>query len=311
MLSPLALKSLVGCVGLEVPYGREPRKGFWFTVSGPPAGPADRGRSLTTPPYRGEREGPILEGSASGNRRISCMVTGDTPMPEDSGLGRERRWSRFRNRQEAGQRLGAALAPYAGRSDLLVLALPRGGVPVAFEVAALLQAPLDVFVVRKLGVPGQQELAMGAIASGGVQVINREVVESLGIPLHVIEAVAEEERRELARREEAYRGDRPPPRVDGRSVILVDDGLATGSTMRAAVNALRKRKPAGIVVAVPVSAPETWSAIRGLVDDGVCLATPEAFFGVGMWYEDFSQTSDEEVNHLLAIAPTPASEARE
>jgi predicted phosphoribosyltransferase len=220
----------------------------------------------------------------------------------------------FRDRTDAGQKLAARLAKYAHRSDVLVLALPRGGVPVAYEVAEQLGAPLDVFQVRKLGVPGYEELAMGAIASGGVRVINDDVVRQLAIPGEVIDAVAAEERRELERRERAYRNGRPPPDVRGRTVILIDDGLATGSTMRAAAAALRKLGPARIVVAVPVSAPETCDEIREEVDEVVCAVTPEPFRGVGLWYKDFSQTTDEEVRALLerarqSVAPRAIGQA--
>lgn len=208
----------------------------------------------------------------------------------------------FRDRTDAGKYLAAKLAKYANRPDVLILALPRGGVPVAYEVAKQLGAPLDVFLVRKLGVPGYEELAMGALASGGVRVINEDVVRQLDIPAEVIDAVAETEQRELERRERAYRGDRPPPDVKGRIVILIDDGLATGSTMRAAAAALRKQGPARIVVAVPVSSPETCNEFRREVDEVVCAVTPEPFRGVGLWYEDFSQTTDEEVRDLLERA---------
>ena len=208
----------------------------------------------------------------------------------------------FRDRTDAGRRLAARMTEYAGRSDVLVLALPRGGVPVAFEVARALRAPLDVFLVRKLGVPGQEELAMGAIASGGVRVVNEDVVRHLGIPPEVIDAVAAREQGELERRERAYRDERPAPDVRGRTVILVDDGLATGSTMRAAALALRQQGPARVVVAVPVASREACEEFRGEVDDIVCAATPEPFMGVGRWYEDFSQTTDEEVRELLAHA---------
>ena len=205
----------------------------------------------------------------------------------------------FRDRTEAGRRLAAKLTAYADRPDVLVLALPRGGVPVAFEVARALNAPLDIFLVRKLGVPGHVELAMGAIASGGVRVINDEVVQALGIPSDMIDWVATAEQRELLRRERAYRGDRPVPTVRGRTVILVDDGLATGSTMRAAVAALRQQEPARIVVAVPTAAPATCDEFRAEVDEIVCLITPEPFYAVGRWYEEFSPTTDEEVHTLL------------
>src|SRR5881628_2158910 len=205
----------------------------------------------------------------------------------------------FRNRQDAGQRLAARLKNYAGRSDVLVLALPRGGVPVAFEVAQQLKAPLDVFLVRKLGVPGHEELAMGAIASGDTRVINEDVVRYLQIPGEIIDAVAADEQRELERRERAYRHGRPAPQLKDRVVILIDDGLATGSTMRAAAAALRKQDPSRIVVAVPVAPAETCEEFRKEVDEVVCAATPEPFQGVGLWYDNFSQTSDEEVRQLL------------
>ena len=206
----------------------------------------------------------------------------------------------YRDRIEAGRLLATKLTAYAHRPDVLVLALPRGGVPVAYEVAKALQAPLDVFVVRKLGVPGREELAMGAIATGGIRVINEEVVRMLRIPDSVIDAVAAQEQRELERRERLYRDDRPPPDVSVRTVILVDDGLATGSTMRAAIEALRRQHPARIVVAVPVAAPSTCDEFRAEVDDIICARTPEPFYGVGYWYEDFSQTTDNEVHDLLA-----------
>ena len=205
----------------------------------------------------------------------------------------------FRNRQDAGQRLAARLKNYAGRSDVLVLALPRGGVPVAFEVAQQLKAPLDVFLVRKLGVPGHEELAMGAIASGDTRVINEDVVRYLQIPGEVIDAVAADEQRELERREREYRDGKPAPQVKDRVVILIDDGLATGSTMRVAAAALRKQNPSRIVVAVPVAPAETCEEFRKEVDEVVCAATPEPFQGVGLWYDNFSQTSDEEVRQLL------------
>ena len=208
----------------------------------------------------------------------------------------------YRDRTDAGRRLAAALDAHRGDPDVRVLALPRGGVPVAYEVAAALGAPLDVFVVRKLGVPGHEEYAMGAIASGDVVVLSADVVQRLGIDADAVRRVVEAERRELARRERRYRGDRPPPDVRGRTVILVDDGLATGSTMRAAIAALRQQGPARIVVAVPVAAAETCAELRGEVDDVVCPATPEPFHAVGLWYEDFSQTGDEEVRALLEHA---------
>lgn len=210
--------------------------------------------------------------------------------------------ARFRDRTDAGRALAADLAAYAGRDDVLVLALPRGGVPVGHEVARALGAPLDVFIVRKLGVPGHEELAMGAIASGGVRVLNEGVVQSLGIPPSIIDQVAAREQAELERREREYRAGRPAPDVRGRTVILVDDGLATGATMRAAVQALRLRGPARVVVAVPVSAEESREEFRQRVDEIVCSRTPSPFYGVGMWYEDFSQTTDAEVHELLARA---------
>ena len=208
----------------------------------------------------------------------------------------------YRDRMEAGRELAARLTAYAHRQDVLVFALPRGGVPIGYEVAKALQAPLDVFVVRKLGVPGHEELAMGAIATGGICVVNEEVVHMLHIPKEVIDAVAAKERRELERREHLYRDDRPPPDVNGCIVILVDDGLATGSTMRAAAEALRQQHPARIVVAVPVAAPSTCDEFSTEVDEVICSETPEPFYGVGYWYEDFSQTSDQEVHDLLAQA---------
>jgi predicted phosphoribosyltransferase len=210
------------------------------------------------------------------------------------------RTGRYADRVQAGQELAASLKEFAGRAGVLVLALPRGGVPVAYEVARALGAPLDLFLVRKLGVPGQEELAMGAIASGGVQVLNREVVEMLQIPEQVIAQVAEHEQEELTRRQREYRGARPEPEVTGKTVILVDDGLATGSTMRAAAEALRHAGAERLVVAVPVAPPETCAALGREVDQIVCLMTPEPFYGVGMWYEDFAQTTDEEVRELLA-----------
>src|SRR6266508_2334736 len=187
---------------------------------------------------------------------------------------------RFHDRREAGKVLAAKLGAYARKPNVVVLALPRGGVPVAHEVARALDAPLDVFLVRKLGVPGHEELAMGAIATGGVRVLNQRVLREAAIPPHEIEAVAAEEGRELARRERAYRGDRPPPEIRGKTVILVDDGLATGASMHAAVRALRQQGPRRVVVAVPVAAPETCEAFRAEVDEIVCAVTPELFFAV-------------------------------
>ena len=207
---------------------------------------------------------------------------------------------RFRNRTDAGRRLAEKLAAYANRPDVLVLALPRGGVPVGYEVARALGVPLEVFLVRKLGVPGYEELAMGAVATGEVRVLNDEIVRGLGISEHEIDAIVAREMQELARRERLYRGDRLPPDVADRTVILVDDGLATGATMRAAIQALRQQKPARIVVAVPTASPDTCEALKVEADDVICAMTPEPFFAVGHWYEDFTQTTDDEVRELLA-----------
>ncbi len=214
------------------------------------------------------------------------------PTPVKPGL--------FRDRRDAGRLLADKLAAYANRPDVIVLALPRGGVPVAYEVARRLVAPLDVFVVRKLGVPGYEELAMGAVATGGVRVLNDQLVESLGIPDQMIDAVLSREQQELARRERLYRGGRPPPDVGGRTAILVDDGLATGATMFAAIEALRKQNPARIVVAVPTASPDTCEEMKRKADEVICAITPEPFHAVGRWYRDFSQTTDEEVAGLLA-----------
>jgi putative phosphoribosyl transferase len=212
---------------------------------------------------------------------------------------------RFQDRRDAGRQLAARLKAYANQPDVLVLALPRGGVPVAFEVAQALKAPLDVFLVRKLGVPGRQELAMGAIASSGVRVLNEDIVQMLGIGEQTIEKVAAEEQHTLEARERTYRGARPRPMVGGRTIILVDDGLATGASMRAAVKALRAQQPKRIVVAVPVAAPSTCNEFRAQVDEIICAETPEQFFAVGMWYHDFSQTTDKEVHELLERAIRP------
>ena len=205
----------------------------------------------------------------------------------------------FRDRIDAGQQLAARLDRFAKQQDVVVLGLPRGGIPVANEVAARLKAPLDVFLVRKLGVPGHSELAMGAIAEGGVQVLSRELIRDLAIPQPLVERVAVRERLELDRRDVLYRGGRRAVAVRDRTVIIVDDGLATGSTMQAAILALRQQKPAKIIVAVPVGARETCEALSRSADEVVCVATPEPFNAVGLWYEDFSQTSDEEVRRLL------------
>jgi predicted phosphoribosyltransferase len=209
---------------------------------------------------------------------------------------------RYRDRTEAGKVLAERLAGYADEPDRLVLALPRGGVPVAFVVARALDAPLDVFLVRKLGVPGREELAMGAIASGGVRFLNKDVVRTHGIASGVIAEVVAAEQDELQRRRRAYHGDRPAPEVRGRTVILIDDGLATGSSMRSAIAALRRQGPRRLVVAVPVAAPETCAELRSKVDDLICARTPEPFHAVSFWYDDFSQTTDEEVRELLTLA---------
>jgi putative phosphoribosyl transferase len=205
----------------------------------------------------------------------------------------------FRDRVEAGELLSAKLAEYRDRDDVIVLALPRGGVPVGREVARTLAVPFDVYVVRKLGVPGHEELAMGAIATGGVRQINRDVVDALGIPGNVIDAVAEREQRELERREQTYRGDRGPLSLTNKTVILVDDGLATGSTMRAAVMAARQQQPARVIVAVPVGAASTCADLATEADDVVCVRTPDPFVAVGLWYRDFTPTTDHEVRTLL------------
>ncbi|MBV8847386.1 MAG: phosphoribosyltransferase [Bryobacterales bacterium] len=208
----------------------------------------------------------------------------------------------FRDRAGAGRVLGGILKPVIPGGDLIVLALPRGGVPVGFEVAEALHADLDVFLVRKLGVPGQEELAMGALASGGVRVLNEKLIEHLGIPDSVIDQIAAREQREIERREHLYRDGRSPQPVQGRTVILVDDGLATGATMLAAAIAVRESRPKQIVVAVPVASRETCDDFRKRVDRVVCAATPEPFSAVGEWYEHFTQTTDEEVQQLLARA---------
>jgi len=215
----------------------------------------------------------------------------------------------FRDRHDAGRQLAALLTAYAGRKDVFVLALPRGGVPVGFEVARALNAPLDAFLVRKLGVPGHEELAMGALASSGVRVLNRDTIDQLGIPPSVIEHVTAIEQGELQRQEGLYRAVRPPPDVKDHTVILVDDGLATGSTMRAAAAALRPQQPTRIVVAVPTAAPQTADELRREVDEVVCVITPQPFYAVGLWYHDFSEISDEEVSSLLAAAASHQTQA--
>jgi predicted phosphoribosyltransferase len=212
--------------------------------------------------------------------------------------------ARFRDRADAGRRLAAELAGYADDPDVRVLALPRGGVPVAFEVARALHAPLHPFVVRKLGLPGREEYAMGAIASGGVTILSEDIVRRFGVSDAAVERVIAREREELERRERRFADDRPLPDVEGRTVILVDDGLATGASMWAAVEALRRLRPRRLVVAVPVAAGETCEEFRAVADDVVCVATPEPFHAVGLWYDDFSQTGDDEVHDLLERART-------
>jgi predicted phosphoribosyltransferase len=208
----------------------------------------------------------------------------------------------FRDRREAGQRLAERLKAIRDWADTVVLALPRGGVPVAYEVALALNAPLDVFLVRKLGVPGHEELAMGAIATGGVRVLNEDVVSSIAVPPAQIEAVTMRERQELERRERAYRGDRAPIPLRGRAVIIIDDGLATGATMRAAVAAARLQQPSRITVAAPVAASAACADLSSIADEVVCLRTPEPFAAVGYWYQRFGEISDDEVRSLLAQA---------
>jgi putative phosphoribosyl transferase len=210
-------------------------------------------------------------------------------------------YPRFSNRIEAGQILGAALELYAGTADTIILALPRGGVPVAHEVAKILKLPLDLWLVRKLGVPGHEELAMGALASGNVSVLNEPVIQMMNVSGPDIGAVMSKERAELARRDNLYRHGKPPPDVSGKTVIVVDDGLATGSTMRAAIASLRQAGAARIVAATPVCAQSTKEELRKEADEVICPCTPEPFWGVGMWYEDFTQTTDDEVQQILAM----------
>ena len=217
---------------------------------------------------------------------------------------------RFQDRTDAGQELAKMLTAYKDRPDVMVLALPRGGVPVAFEVAQALNAPLDVFLVRKLGVPGHEELAMGAIASGGVRVLNEDVVQTLGIPDEMIDAITARERQELERRERLYRDDRPALDAQGRIVILIDDGLATGSTMRAAAAAMRRHRPSRVVVAVPVGAAYTCDELSNEVDEVICAETPEPFYAISLWYRDFTQTTDEGVREFLARAANPITAMR-
>jgi putative phosphoribosyl transferase len=212
----------------------------------------------------------------------------------------------YSDRYEAGVELASRLSRYAHRDDVIVLALPRGGVPVGYEVARSLNAPLDVFVVRKLGVPGHRELAMGAIASGGIRVLNDDIVTWYGIPESAIEEIARNEQAELERRERAYRDNRALSKLRGRIVLLVDDGLATGSTMMAATHAVRAHAPSRVIVAAPVGAPDTCLALRQAADDVVCVRMPESFAAVGQWYRDFSETSDGEVRELLRKRPAMA-----
>lgn len=214
----------------------------------------------------------------------------------------------FRSRAHAGQLLAAALMHYAKRTDVIVLGLPRGGVPVAFEVAQQLQAPLDVLAVRKLGVPGYEELAMGAIASGGVQVVHHDVMRALSIPRAALEAEAVLQRQELQRRELAYRGHAGAPAITGKSVILVDDGIATGSTIRAALQVLRQQSPKHIIIAVPTVARDSYVMLKSLVDELIGLVIPADFRSVGQWYDDFAQTTDEQVADFMDRARTPVCE---
>jgi predicted phosphoribosyltransferase len=215
---------------------------------------------------------------------------------------------RFRDRVDAGRQLSVRLGAYGDQADVIVLGLPRGGIPVACEVARRLNAPVDAFLVRKLGVPGHPELAMGAIAEGGIEVLSRELIRSLDIPPALVQRIAVRERLELERRDALYRPTGRPADVRGRTVILVDDGLATGSSMQAAILAVRQHAPARIIVAVPVGAQETVDYLRRIADEVVCVVMPEPFSAVGLWYEDFSQTSDEEVRRLLAASPVGASD---
>lgn len=205
----------------------------------------------------------------------------------------------FQNRTDAGRKLADDLTKYVARPNVIVLALPRGGVPVAFEVARELRVPMDIFIVRKLGVPGHEEMAMGAIASSGVRVLNRDIVRALRINEDEIQKVAEKEQQELTRREQAYRGNRPQLDLRGCTVILVDDGLATGASMQAAVEAVRQQQPQQLIIAVPVASPDVCESFREMVDEIVCFATPEPFYAVGLWYRDFSQTTDLEVQTFL------------
>ena len=208
----------------------------------------------------------------------------------------------FKDRRDAGRKLAQKLSAYARGQNTLILALPRGGVPVAYEVALSLNVPLDIFIVRKLGLPGREELAIGAIASGGIRILNSDIIRMLSIPDEVINFVARRELQELQRRERHYKGNHPSPEIRDRTVILIDDGLATGASMRAAVAGLRAQHPARIIIAVPIAAAETCDMFRAEVDEVVCAITPEPFHGVSRWYEDFSQVTDEEVRTLLEEA---------
>lgn len=216
--------------------------------------------------------------------------------------------TKFTNRSEAGRELAGTLDAFRDRQDVIVLGLPRGGVPVAYEVADALRAPLDVFTVRKLGAPGNEEYAIGAIATGGIVAIDRAAMRVLGVSDAALEALIDRERRELVRRERLYRGDRAMPSLAGKTVIVVDDGLATGASMTAAVTALRQREPKSIVVATPVASSSACASLRRIADACVCVLSPEPFYGVGMWYADFEQTTDDEVRALLAAGRTPAAE---
>jgi predicted phosphoribosyltransferase len=215
---------------------------------------------------------------------------------------KEEEMTAFKDRREGGRALAGKLTVYVRRPNILILALPRGGVPVAYEVALALSIPLDIFLVRKLGVPGREELAIGAIASGGVRILNRDIVRMLSIPEEMINVAAQRELQELQRREKLYRGDRQPPNVRDRTIILIDDGLATGASMRAAVAGLRTQHPARIVVGVPVAAVEARDGLQPDVDEVICAITPEPFYGVSRWYENFAQVTDEEVRSLLEEA---------
>jgi len=222
-------------------------------------------------------------------------------------LFRETEEAVFENRVDAGRRLASRLEAYKNRKDVIVLGIPRGGVPVGFEVASALGAPLDVFISRKLGVPGQEELAFGAIASGGVRVLNPEITQMAGLSDAEIERITTTVRKELERREKVYRGDRKPLSLEGQTVILVDDGIATGSSMRAAIRALRQMKPGRLVAAVPVAPPSTCKRLKPEVDELICVSTPENFYAIGEFYDDFSQVTDEEVTTLLLRAAQPVA----